>query len=151
MELATSFHIYKVNGHCSFCTVEIVLTFRNLCSHGGVFCCIPQVLSDSFLMALPAHLGPWPHIQFRNNFVTDGRTSWTSDQPVARPLPKHRTTQTQKKRIHTPNIHALIGIRTHDPSVRASESSSCVRPRGYCERQYYLIRSRNRVLIIENE
>jgi hypothetical protein len=26
---------------------------------------------------------------------TDGRTPWTGDQPVARPLPTHRTTQTQ--------------------------------------------------------
>jgi hypothetical protein len=33
-------------------------------------------------------------------FYTDGRTPWTSDIPVARPLPTHRTTQTQKKRIH---------------------------------------------------
>jgi hypothetical protein len=31
---------------------------------------------------------------------TVGRTPWTSDQPVARPLPKHRTTQTQNKRIN---------------------------------------------------
>jgi hypothetical protein len=27
---------------------------------------------------------------------TVGRTPWTGDQPVARPLPTHRTTQTQK-------------------------------------------------------
>jgi hypothetical protein len=58
-----------------------------------------------------------------------------SDQPVARPLPKHRTTQTQSKRIHTPNIHALIGIWTHDPSVRASEDRS--KPRGYCDQRWY--------------
>jgi hypothetical protein len=48
---------------------------------------------------------------------TVGRTPWTGDQPFARPLPTHRTTHTQNKRIHTPNIHALSGIRTHDPSV----------------------------------
>jgi hypothetical protein len=42
---------------------------------------------------------------------TDRRTPWTSDQPVARPLPKHRTTQTQNKRIHTKHIHALSGIQ----------------------------------------
>jgi hypothetical protein len=53
----------------------------------------------------------------------DGRTPWTNDQPVARPLPKHRITQTQNKRIHTPNIHALSGIRTHDPSVLAGEDT----------------------------
>jgi hypothetical protein len=40
---------------------------------------------------------------------------WTGDQPVARPLPTHRTTQTQNKR--TQCIHTLNVIRTHDPSV----------------------------------
>jgi hypothetical protein len=59
---------------------------------------------------------------------TDGRTPWTS------PLPKYRTTQTQNKHVHTPNIHALCGIRTHEPSFRASEDSSCLRPLGYCYR-----------------
>jgi hypothetical protein len=60
---------------------------------------------------------PWAlasAFQFYDHF-TDGRTPWTSDQLVARPLPKLRTTQTQNKHIQTPNIHALCGIRTHDP------------------------------------
>jgi hypothetical protein len=70
-----------------------------------------------------------------------GRTAWASDQLVARPLPKHRTTQTQNKRIPTPNIHALSGIRTHDPSVRASEDSSCLRPRVHCDRLFILCSS----------
>jgi hypothetical protein len=35
--------------------------------------------------------------------------------------------------MHT-DIHALCGIRAHDPSVRASEDSSCLRPRGHCDR-----------------
>jgi hypothetical protein len=43
-------------------------------------------------------------------------------------------TPTQNKRIHTPNIHVLSGIRTHDPSVGASEDSSYLRPRRYCDR-----------------
>jgi hypothetical protein len=60
---------------------------------------------------------------FLDNF-TDGRTSWTSDQPVAMPLPKHRTTQTQNKHIHISNINALCGIQTHDPGFRASEDNA---------------------------
>jgi hypothetical protein len=64
---------------------------------------------------------------------TVGRTPWTGDQPVEMPLPTHRRTQTQNKRKH---IHALSGIRTHNPSVRASEDSSCHRPRGHCDRQH---------------
>jgi hypothetical protein len=44
---------------------------------------------------------------------TLGRTPWTGNQPVARPLPTDRT--------HT-DIQALSGIRTHDSSVRMSEA-----------------------------
>jgi hypothetical protein len=34
-------------------------------------------------------------------FYTVGRTPWTEDQPVATPLPAHRTTQTQNRRTQT--------------------------------------------------
>jgi hypothetical protein len=71
--------------------------------------------------------------QFLNNF-TDGRTPRTGDQPVARPLPNHRAIQTQNKRIHTPHIHALCGIQTHDPGFRASEDSTWLRPLGSRDR-----------------
>jgi hypothetical protein len=43
---------------------------------------------------------PWAlasAFQFHDHF-TNGRTPWTSDQLVARPLHKQRTTQTQNKR-----------------------------------------------------
>jgi hypothetical protein len=33
-------------------------------------------------------------------------------------------------------MHAFSGIRTHDPSVQASEEGSCLRPRGLCGRLY---------------
>jgi hypothetical protein len=70
---------------------------------------------------------------------TVGRTPSTGDQPVARPLPTHRTTQTQNKRTHThthTHTHTRTsgGIRTHDPSVRAGEDSSCLRMLGHCDR-----------------
>jgi hypothetical protein len=42
-------------------------------------------------------LGPGFFFSFVIFFYKDGRTLWTSDQPVARPLPTHRTTQTQNK------------------------------------------------------
>jgi hypothetical protein len=66
------------------------------------------------------------NLQLRINTV--GRTPWTGDQPVARQLPTHRTTQTQA------NIHALSGIRTHDPSVYTSEDISYLRSRDSCDR-----------------
>jgi hypothetical protein len=49
----------------------------------------------------------------------------------------HRTTQAQNKR--TQGIHALSRIRTHDPTARASEYSSCLRPRGHCDQQVHVI------------
>jgi hypothetical protein len=36
------------------------------------------------------------------------------------------------------NIHALSGIRTHDPSVRAGEDISCISPCGHCDRHVYI-------------
>jgi hypothetical protein len=89
-------------------------------------------------MALQPFLGPWPHISVSKSFYTDGRTPWTSYQPVARPLPIHRTTQTQKN-AQTINIHASSRIRTYDHGIRVSEDSSCLRRLGYSDRHLLLI------------
>jgi hypothetical protein len=90
----------------------------------------------------PPHLPqfwPWPTsmklsvlLQFTRS-QTVGRTPWTGDQLVARPLPvrKHRKTHTHTQ---TPNFRALSWIRTHDPGFRASEDSACLRLLGYCDR-----------------
>jgi hypothetical protein len=43
------------------------------------------------------------------------------DQPYTRPLPVHRTTDTEKKNA---DIHASRGIRTHGPSTREGVDSS---------------------------
>jgi hypothetical protein len=56
------------------------------------------------------------------------RTPWTGDQPVARPLP------TRRINAHNTDIHAFSGVLTHDPSVRTGEDSSCLWPRGHCDR-----------------
>jgi hypothetical protein len=50
-------------------------------------------------MTLQPFVGPWPRFQFLN--PVHSRTPWTGDQPVTRPLPIHRTTQTQNKRTQT--------------------------------------------------
>jgi hypothetical protein len=44
--------------------------------------------------------GPWPPFQFLDLY-TVGRAPWLGDQPVARPVPTHRTAQTQNKRKQT--------------------------------------------------
>jgi hypothetical protein len=78
-------------------------------------------------MDLPTHSGPWPLIQFRNHFL---QTVGLFGRVISPSQGRYLHTG---QRIHTPNTHALSGIRTHDPGVRASEDSSCLRPRG-CDR-----------------
>jgi hypothetical protein len=84
-------------------------------------------------MVLQAHSWPRPPIQFRNNFSQPaGLLGRVISQSQSRYLNKGQ--HKQNKRIHTPNIQALSGIRTNDLSVQASEDSSCLRPRGYRDR-----------------
>jgi hypothetical protein len=63
---------------------------------------------------------------FHFDHFTEGRTTWTSDQLVARPLSEQGITQAQNKHIHIPNIHVLRGIRTHDLGFQASEDNTCI-------------------------
>jgi hypothetical protein len=69
-------------------------------------------------MALQPFVGPWLLLQFRNIFYTDGRTPWTSDQPVSRPLPTHRTT-------HTQTSMPWVGF---EPTIPAFERAKSSRP-----------------------
>jgi hypothetical protein len=71
--------------------------------------------------------GLWPLFQFLNLHRV-GRTPWTGDEPIARPLPTHRTTQTQNKRTQTsmprvgfePRIPVLEWTKTVHALDRAS-------------------------------
>jgi hypothetical protein len=47
------------------------------------------------------YVEPWFLLQFRNLFTQTVGLPCTVDQPVARPLPTHRTTQTENKRTQT--------------------------------------------------
>jgi hypothetical protein len=68
--------------------------------------------------ALQPFVGPWPLLQFRNLFYTDGRTPWMSDQPVAKPLPKRRAAQRQSKRSHR---HPFLKWDSNPRSQRSNE------------------------------
>jgi hypothetical protein len=50
-------------------------------------------------------------------------------------------TEQHKHRInaHNTDVPALSGNRAHDPSVRAGEDSSCLRPRGHCVRRCFTV------------
>jgi hypothetical protein len=73
-------------------------------------------------VSLLSFVGPWPLFQFLNPY-TVGRTPWTGDQPVARPLPTHRTTQTQNKRTQT----SMPRVR-FEPTIPVFERAKTVHP-----------------------
>jgi hypothetical protein len=81
------------------------------------------------LLSLSLYL-PLPVKRFVSQFLnpkTVSRTPWTGISPSQ----GRYLTQTQKQ---CGVIHALSEIRTHDPSVPASEEYSCLRLRGHCDR-----------------
>jgi hypothetical protein len=51
-------------------------------------------------MKLELFFGPWSLFCSFVILYRVGSTPWTGDQPVARPLPTHRTAQTQNKHTH---------------------------------------------------
>jgi hypothetical protein len=53
----------------------------------------------SIYLSIYRYCRPWPLFRFLNLY-TDGRTPWTEDVPVVRPLSTHRTTQTQNTQTH---------------------------------------------------
>jgi hypothetical protein len=84
----------------------------------------------SIYLWLYSPYGPWPLFQF-SDLYTIGRTPCTGISPWQ---VRYLHTEQQEHRINHTDIHALIGIRTHDLSVRAREDGSCLRPRDRCDR-----------------
>jgi hypothetical protein len=66
-------------------------------------------------------------IQSRENFLDGGSASCKAATYIQN--------NTNKEQTHT-DIHALSGIPTHNPTVRASEDVSCLRPRGHYDRHF---------------
>jgi hypothetical protein len=85
-------------------------------------------------MTLQPFVGPWPLLQFRNSFT---QTVGLFERVIGPSQGRYLHTRQYKHRInaHT-DIHALSRIRTQDPSIPASEDSSCLRPRGHQDRQF---------------
>jgi hypothetical protein len=85
-------------------------------------------------MSLQIFVRPWQLFQFLDIFTqTVGLFDGGSARRKAATCTQGRT---DLEETHT-DIHASNGIRTHDPSVRAGEDGSCLRPRGHCDRRVW--------------
>jgi hypothetical protein len=98
-------------------------TFRCDDRHNGKIWCsvaaqkITIVLYPELLA--PQHIGPRQLFYQYLKTYTVGRTPYTGDQPVARPLPTHRINA---------DSHTSSGIQTHNPRVRECEDVPCLSP-----------------------
>jgi hypothetical protein len=110
---------------------------------------IRQSIIHSFIhspMALqPSLLGPGLFFSFVIIFT---QTVGPLGRVISPSQGRYLHTRQHKHRIDAnTDIHALSGIRTNDPSVRASEGSSCLRLRGHRDRPliwspwWYLVKS----------
>jgi hypothetical protein len=88
-------------------------------------------------VVLQPFVGPWPLLSFLI-FYTVGRAPWTGDQSVVRSLPIDRTTQTQNKRTQT--AMPRVEFEPTIPVFGAGEDSSCLKPRGPCDRHICTIK-----------
>jgi hypothetical protein len=93
---------------------HVRLVFTALRQHTNIFHTSTRRHS---IMALQPFVGPWPHSEFINLY-TVGKTPWRRDQPVARPLPTHRTTQTRYKRTQISMPRGVFSPRFHCSSRR---------------------------------
>jgi hypothetical protein len=94
-----------------------------------IYLSIYLCIYGSILVALLLHLDRFFSFLI---LYTAGRTPWTGDQPVARPLPTHRTTQTQNKRRQTSmpcvGFEPTIPVFEREKTDRAATVIGLVRP-----------------------
>jgi hypothetical protein len=83
-----------------------------------------------YFMALQPFVGPCPLFQFLDPIYTVGRTPWTGDQPVARPLRTQDNTNTEYKHTRTSmpqaGLEPTIPVSEREKTVNASERTATV-------------------------
>jgi hypothetical protein len=107
------------------CPTYTIHKLRDFCCNIYITCTWP-LDSRGFVQKIMPYLwlyspcGPCPLFKFLK-LCTLGRTPGTGDQPVAWPLPTHRTTQTQNKRTQT--SMSRVGF---EPTIPAYERAKMI-------------------------
>jgi hypothetical protein len=87
----------------------------------SLFNCLSLYLSvySTVYLWLYSPYRPWPLFHFLNLYTVGG-IPWTGDQPVARPLPTRRTTQTQNK--CTQASMPIVGLELTIPAFERTKT-----------------------------
>jgi hypothetical protein len=70
----TIYSLFLLSCHLTKSKSNYVIPLNNFIAHIRL-----TLFIHSFSMVLQPFIGPWPLLQFRNNFYIDCRTPWTSD------------------------------------------------------------------------
>jgi hypothetical protein len=101
---------------------KLTTTVRSMCATQNILFEVINYFFTvliSFFSGSTVPLGPGLCFQFHDHF-TNGRTPWTNDKLVARPLPKHKTTQTQNQ-TYTHTKHTCLAWDSNPRSLLPSE------------------------------
>jgi hypothetical protein len=90
----------------------------------------PFALYPSSLLYCSQPFGPWPLSQFLN--PRQSRYDSLDGGSARRKAATHTQNNTNTEYTYT-DIRASSGIQSYDPSVRADEDGSRLRPRGHCD------------------
>jgi hypothetical protein len=132
--------------YVAFSVLNYKTVFLQLLPHFE-FVCMPLFLSrmsvvGSFIISY--YYGStalcWAFAAFFFQFLDPIHSQYDSldGESAHRKAANYTRNNTNRINAHNTDIHALNSIRIHDPSVRASEESSCIRPRGHSDRHYFI-------------
>jgi hypothetical protein len=82
-------------------------------------------------VALQSFVEPWPLFQFLDLFTQSVGPLWTGDQPIRRPLPAHRTAQTQNKCTET--FMPQVGFKPMIPVFEWAKTFHALDCGGHCD------------------
>jgi hypothetical protein len=108
---------------------------------------IDRRFSSDYFKWLYSLCGAWPLF----TFLIISQTVGLPGRVISSSQDLYLNTGQHKHRInaHTPKIHALSGILTHDHSVRASEDGSYLTPLDYRDRLFSLLPGNNLLYLID--
>jgi hypothetical protein len=87
-----------------------------------------------YLYGSIALVRPWLVFWFIDTIYTVSINHWMKDQPLAKPLPANRNTQTQNKLTQT--FMPQVVFEPTIPVIECAKDSLCLRPCSHCIRQF---------------
>jgi hypothetical protein len=107
------------------------ISYMHISSPLFVLHALPITFLLFFSMALTAHSGPSPLIQFRNHF---SQKVGHLGRGISPSQGRYLNTGQHKHRRNAYTHQTSMPWLGFETTIRASENSSCLRPRGYCDR-----------------